>query len=120
MLLEKVGYMQKKFKIGDIVNVEEGDITGTVVFIDNEGDGWVELLDGDPDECTLGDDLRSRKSSWATVKFKNVINKDKYYTSTQYSTCHILYPIKKTRLALKMIPKKDILKEDEEWLWVKS
>jgi hypothetical protein len=44
---------------------------------------------------------------------------DKYYFCTQNDEYTLIKPVKKTKLALKVTPKENIIKEDEEWMWVK-
>jgi hypothetical protein len=113
------GYMSK-LEVGDIIFRENQFFK--CVFRDKEGCMWSELIgDNNLGLFHSGVSLIG-KEAWLSEDNKKCVDLEKYYSGENIEDGFVEYklaPIKKTRLALKMIPKKDILKETEEWLWVK-
>lgn len=127
MLLGKDGYMQKKIDVGDFVVYENGDIKDTLLIISKEdhdgdmigllvdGEGWNNRCEHYIDDEAYNNILDSNYKH--LFKEGNIFGW--YISRNSYRYRHIP-KIRKTRLALKMVPKEDIFKETEDFIWVKN
>lgn len=116
------GYM---FKVGDVVKVyngftKEGYVIGKVGFVDFDNDLWLVLDHSYDDQASSNSShFEEGENEFETPEFMKFIKGVKYWCCNEGYRTELVEPVRKTKLAIKMIPKKDILKETEEWLWLK-
>jgi hypothetical protein len=123
------GYMSK-FKVGDIVTrhgwVLEIACVSNWEDAKSDAKDWyvARILSGN---ASLGNVIAEEFEGYFrdNINIESIMESlNKYPVGVKFNwgfehSFESVEPIKKTRLALKVIPKEDILKETEEWLWVK-
>lgn len=112
-----------EFDVGDVIIYEDFEIVmyGIIGFIDIDGDGWFEV---DSTEYFSGTGLEFKSRDyrhfpWITEEFREYLQDDKKYLSTQGAYIQLAPKIKVTKLSLKLLSNK-IIKREGDWMWVKK